>query len=224
MVVYQAVKALPEPVASSAAAPAQGQEPAASPSLSRQPPQRAEAEATTPADLKPTKDVAQWPVKYDFEVSDGAFTPTYTDIAQLTVQAVSASGSSLPKWFHDEISVNCTLCEYAKQGKPHLRDLTAAGKPKTCNISAGTTQIAVRFWFARKSAPGGGNIRPVAETPWHVVDAVQSGAAYRLKAPLTQSMLVSLQIKPAKAVKPAKPSPPPKSGGKRPRDVDASPH
>jgi hypothetical protein len=208
VVIYQSVKAQPDPAAGSAA-PSRREEPAAPPQHAAQPPQRAEAGATTPAELKPTKDVAQWAVQYRVEISENAFAPTYTDWAQLTVQAVSASGSVLPKRFHDEFSVNCTVCEYAKDGAPHLRDLINAGKPRTCNVTEGTTQMAVRFWLARKSAPAGGNVRPVAETSWYIMDAVRRGAVYHLKAPLTQEMLISLQ---------AKPSPPTKPGsGKKPR-------
>lgn len=191
VVIYQAVAPATE-AAATAVKP-----PVSLPSAAPPPPTR-EVLPASPADLKPTPAVMQWAVDYRESVAEDAFAPTYTAMARLSVQAVSASASQLPKWFQDAFNVNCTICEYPAEGAPRSHELMNAAKLRMHEINAGTSQIAVRFWFSHKNAPAGQGIRPAAETSWHVLTSIQGGAEYRLRAPLTQEMLGALQTKPAK--------------------------
>lgn len=162
------------------------------------PRKKSEPLPASPGELRPTPGVPQFAVDFRESVAENAFAPTYTDMAALNLQAVSANGLPLPKWFVEEFHVKCTVFEFPSDGVPRSRELINASKPKTCNITAGTSQLAVRFWFLRKSLPAGHGNRPTAETSWHVVETVARGAEYRLKAPLTQEMLGSLQAKASK--------------------------
>jgi hypothetical protein len=150
------------------------------------------------ADLKATSGIAPWAVDYQESFAENAFTPTHTEMARLTVQVISGSTTTLPKWFVDEFNLNCTIYEFSKDGTPRSHELMNVSKPKTFNIMEGTSQVAIRFWFSSKTASASRKASIAAETPWHILEPIQRGGEYHLKTPLTLEMLSPLQPKPAK--------------------------
>jgi hypothetical protein len=155
--------------------------------------------SASPEDLKPTSGVAVWVLECRSEVVPDKFSPTYTEMAKLNVQVVAGGKLPFPRWFQDDFQWNCSIWEYPEDGEPHRRELTGVAKAASCPITAGTSQIAVRFWFSRKRTSTGEGLRPVAETSWQIVTPVVAGSEIWLKAPLTQEMLSAIQTpKPAK--------------------------
>lgn len=206
-VLYQSVK--PEStVAESSAHPVTAVPDAAS--VPRPMPRPSAPKSAGPADLRATPDVPQWPVDYRQEASENAFSPTQMESAKLTVQVISAAGTTLPKWFRDTYILNCTVWEYPKAGPSHVHELVNVDKPKTYSVMDAGGQLAVRFWLSPKKAAAGASVQPIAETSWRFFETLQPGTEYRLRAPLTQEMLVSVRPKTAPATKP-------EAAGKKPR-------